>query len=152
MRGHAVQLLLCPKLSRDQWMLQCLSGDCSSQSSTGQPICVPVMGCQCQLCFLTLYRAQNLQSKEKTGPSFHRVYLICVFLLLSHYSQCHQLPCYFRDGWGAVQSPSHPLKQGEVWAFPLCPPTSTFLEALLKLMSSTSPKSTSHETKDLTCF
>lgn len=31
MRGHAVQLLLCPELSRGQRMLQCLSGGCSSQ-------------------------------------------------------------------------------------------------------------------------
>lgn len=31
MRGHAVQLLLCPEFSRGQQMLRCLSGGCSSQ-------------------------------------------------------------------------------------------------------------------------
>lgn len=52
--------------------------------STGQPVCVPFMVCQHRLCFLTLYTAQNLQSKEKKVPAFHRVCLICFSPFLSH--------------------------------------------------------------------
>lgn len=133
-------------------MLRCLSGGCSSRVQHWPAQCVPVMGCQCQLCFLMHCTAQNLQSKEKTVPSFHREYFILVFLLLSHHSQCQQCPVISGMGKELCSSPSHHLEQGKVWAFPLCPPTSTFLEALLRFRSSTSPKSTPHETKDLTCF
>ena len=105
MRGHAVQLLLCPELSRGQWMLGCLSGGCSSQvpALASPPVC---HWCQCQLCFLTLYTVQNLQSKEKKVPSFHRVYLICFSPLLSH-SQPVSLAALLFQGWpGQLRSPS----------------------------------------------
>lgn len=83
-------------------------GAAAPRSSTGQPICMPVVGCQCQLCFLTLYTAQNLQSKERTGPSFHRVYLICLFLLFSHPQPVSSAALLFQ-GWprSCAVPPSH---------------------------------------------
>lgn len=148
----AMQSSSCCALSSAE-ARKCSSGSLGAaapSSSTGQS---PVVGCQCQLCFLTLYRAQNLQSTEKKVPSFHRVYLICVFLLLSHHSQCHQLPCYFRACQGALQSPHLTTGARGALGF-LClpthkhPPISSPQIQVLYLSKEHIP----HETKNLTCF
>lgn len=135
-------------------MLRCLSGGCSSRVQHWPAQCVPG-AVSASFAPDALYSPKSAEQGEDSSLFPQRVFHFGVPAPFSP-QPVSAVPCYFRDGQGAVQSPISSLGAREGLGFPTLPthkhlPGSSE-EALLRFRSSTSPKSTPHETKDLTCF
>lgn len=126
-------------------MLRCLSGGCSSQVQhwparlyASRGLSVPALLPD------TLYSPKSAEQREDRSLFPQSVFNLPVPALFSSTAGVISYPVISGLTKELCSPPISPLPWSkDVWAFPLCPPTSTFLEGLLKFRSSTFPKSTS---------